>query len=181
MFNLLPQEHQKELRKEYTRRRFVLFLGAFFFVGVSALVTLFPSYLLSTQEEKEVSLEKYVDAEMLKEDMDSLNERIKNIKTNTRIITLNTEDVLAGEVFDLILGQVSSGVSVRNLLFKKGETEGVQVIIAGIAGTRDGLLAFAKALENIPLFARVDVPVSTFTKERNIEFSLTLTQKKKES
>lgn len=180
MFNLLPQEHQKDLRKEYSRRRFILIFTALFFVSISALLTLFPSYFLSVQEEQEISLESYVGAELWKEDMDALNEKIKYVKTDTRIILSNKEEVFAGEVFDLILGKISSEISVRDLLYKKDSNESIQVIISGVSDTRDSLLALAKALEEIPLFAHVEIPVSTFTKERNIEFSLTLTENKKE-
>lgn len=180
MFNLLPQEHQKDLRKEYSRRRFILAFGALFFIGTSALLTLFPSYLLSLQQEKEISLEDYVDAEIWKEDMDLLNENIKRIKSDVRIVLSGKEDVFAGDVFDTVLSQVSSGILIHNLQYEKNGKQGIKVVVAGVAETRDGLLVFAKSLEDTPLFTRVEVPVSTFTKEKNIEFSLTLTENKKE-
>ncbi|NIR48449.1 PilN domain-containing protein, partial [candidate division KSB1 bacterium] len=53
--------------------------------------------------------------------------------------------------------------------------DGVRVSINGTARDRAALSAFARELENEPRFANIDLPISNFVKETDIDFSLTLT------
>ncbi len=180
MFNLLPQEHQKELRKEYARRRWVVVLTSFVLLGTAALITLFPAYIISSEKEKEISVDERAKAEMHKEDMTDLNQSLVNLKTNTSIIITGATKVLAHDVFSKIIENKTSSITIKSLVYKKTKDEPLQVAIVGIAETRDGLLSFARSLENIEIFTKVNVPVSNFAKDKNIEFSLELSEAQKQ-
>lgn len=180
MFNLLPQEYQRNLKKEYSRRRVTLILIVFFFIGLAGMLTLFPSYLLSLQKEKEISVEDINIEKTLRADVAGLNKQINSIKEDTALV-LGRE---AQSQIYLLLAQIlenrSSGIVIKSLSYKKQNDDLVSIAVVGVANTRDGLLSFTKELETLEIFEHVNVPVSNFAKEKNIEFSLDLIENKKQ-
>lgn len=180
MFNLLPQEYQHNLKKEYSRRLITLVLIAFFCIGLAGVLTLFPSYLLSLQKEKEISVEDINIEKTLRADVVDLNKQIKSIKEDTALVLGREAQNQIYLLLAQILEKKSSGIIIKSLSYKKQNDDPVSVAVAGVANTRDGLLSFTKELETLEVFESVNIPVSNFAKDRNIEFSLDLIKNKKQ-
>lgn len=178
MFNLLPQEHQRDIRKEYIHRRRTLFFFILCFVFVSGFITLLPSYVLSVQKENEVLTLEAKDDNVQTADILKLNKSVTELKANASLVITDTPKKLVHEIFAEILGKASSNISIKSLLYRKQGADPLEVSVVGVAKTREGLLSFAKALESIPSFSHVDVPVSNFAKDKNIEFSLVMVESK---
>lgn len=176
MINLLPQEHQSNLKKEYSHRRITLVFIGLFCVGVAGLVTLFPAYLLSLQKEQEISNEDKASGIDLRNTISDLNKTIDTLRNDTSLVISQSSDARVGAVFADIMSKSSQGIIIKSFLYKKQGKEVLKVTVVGVAKTRDDLLSFTKELENLTMFDHVNVPVSNFAKEKNIEFSLDLVE-----
>ncbi len=179
MFNLLPQDYQKDIYKEYLRRRRIFILIILCFVGFSAGISFIPSYIISLQKEGELEQVLVAEIDSSKEDVVGFNKKLSDLKANISIVISEEESISVSEIFSSLLSKVSGDISITNLLYKKESENPSSVAIVGVAKTRDSLLSFAKSLENTKLFSKVDIPVSSFAKDKNIEFSLQLTELKK--
>lgn len=82
-----------------------------------------------------------------------------------------------------IVACLPSGVTVTSLTYHPQEDAGghwvVAVSLKGVASRREAIMEFVKNLQTEPTFAGINVPVSSFAKDRDIEFSLTFTQNEK--
>lgn len=53
----------------------------------------------------------------------------------------------------------------------------MQVVLAGTAASREAILTFKDALEQLPNIATVDIPVNQLLKQANVTFEATITLK----
>lgn len=69
-----------------------------------------------------------------------------------------------------------SGVRITGLSFTRGaaDTER-QMRVVGRATSREALRAYANALGTVPYIATVDLPISAYAKETDIDFAIVLT------
>ncbi len=180
MFALLPPAARDRVRVEYRLRRvtaWVVALSGVLLVGVVALI---PSSIIASS--------RHLDASTRTSTLlgsagvqDSQNLAQWVIATNKRISFLAPDKNLnvPYELFLTILGQRTAGIKLTTLSYdtdtdKKGNLT-VTLKINGTAADRASLLGFQSALNDLNQFSKATVPVSTFTKDSNIDFDLTLT------
>lgn len=176
MFNLLPQEHQKKLKKEYLHRRSTLILIAFFCLGIIGILTFIPSFILSLQRAQSIPYEYKVTEEDSSISVSELNHRINDLKNDVTTVLKRNSVNQINEIFKNIIDMKPAGISLKGLSYKKQNKEPLKVYLAGVALTREDLLSFARKLEMFSLFEHVNVPVSSFAKDKDIEFSLELVE-----
>ncbi len=172
MINLLPLQNKKQIKAEYKVRLLAIVL---FFVALLGLILLIFSILLyTTLSSKESVVKNYLeilisDNEVNKISSDTLediNRKIEILKKGEKKIFLN-EDVLG-----LLLGDVGN-VTVTSISYYSGGNM-KNVDITGVSPDRDALLNFISILKKKG-FSEIDVPVSNFVKDENLEFSLKIT------
>jgi Tfp pilus assembly protein PilN len=171
MFNLLTIEEKKLLRKEYRQRKISVFAWVMFLVAVGAIAMLAPSYIVSKYRLFMVKQEADIVTASIQGDAKSIEQSVEQSeKISQRISTVST---VAPSVW---LEQINSvrpgGVSVEMFNFTSAANNTFNVEIQGMAKTRNGLLAFERALKNVAHFSNVTVPIALYTKESNIPFTV---------
>lgn len=178
MFNLLPESEKKRILKEYRLRKTTIILSFLFATGLISFIFLIPSYMLSSSRDKEVS--NRIDAVRRSTIVGEANEiNASLVDTNLKIQSLKIEEneVLIKDLFDRVLSKKTDSIRIVDIQFRKKQTDGNEIELSGIARDRESLSAFIKSLEEEDLFLNVDIPVSSFAKETNANFSVNITGK----
>ncbi len=74
-----------------------------------------------------------------------------------------------------ILGQKSKSIVINNFVYTSKDESSASIILEGISGNREALTTFVKNLQSTELFKSVDLPISNFTKDKNLNFSISIT------
>lgn len=181
MFNLLPTKHKKFLRKTYALRRASLVFGFVTILGLSAILLFVPFFMLARLEVR--GLEQVIaEAQRAAEGEESSEYRsaLNETKNLLALFPAESEPAQVGAVFRAVIDQRGDEIALTDLIYKASDDHVFQVAVAGIASNRDALRAFGKRLEGYEMFGDVDLPVSNFTEQVNITFSLTIDSNEKQ-
>ena len=76
---------------------------------------------------------------------------------------------------DGLLSKKTKDIYIKELAYTSlGETK-AKITLVGTGATRESLVFFVKKLEESKFFEKVDLPISNFTRDRDINFSINLT------
>jgi Tfp pilus assembly protein PilN len=177
MLNILPYEEKKKVLTEYRLRLAVVGVFAAAALVLASLVLLIPSYMLAVskynftaselarleQKQRGASQEKEVNAQ---------------IKETNKKISLFLGDKKGAERAPsaVVLGIIAikdPAVNVQSILYDiKPDRE--RLVLSGRAGDRDSLARFVETLKKDPSFSKVELPIGSYVKSTNIDFSLVL-------
>jgi Tfp pilus assembly protein PilN len=178
MINLIPKEDKKRMTVAFYYRLLALFLLMFSFAIFIGSVALLPAYFSSATKdsiaELKLNIQKNdtvptVGQESLAtiEDMNNKLSLVEKAEKNKFPISQNViSDILESKTTDIKITQI--------LYADASTTQGREITILGIAPSRESLLSFEQALENNPAFKNVNLPISSFIKDSNLQFNLTL-------
>ena len=175
MINLIPTIEKINLTKYYRKRFLAVLLGfsaTAFFAGSIFLIS---PYRLA--EEKTATILKSVGiGQTLTTSLEASNPEfvIKDIQKKLDTLSLKKNAIPVNLIISSILADKPADTTINGITYKKKDT-GAEIEVRGIAGNRDSLLSFTRALEDEPLFKKVNVPVSSFVKDRNLDFSIQIT------
>lgn len=182
MINILPIEEKKKVITEYRFRLGVVAIFAVSTLVLSSLVLLAPAYLLAVSKYNSISSELAV---LESKQGRGVQEKDVNMQTNS-----------INKKIDLFLnGGVSASSSpsqaLLNILNIKGNTVKIQgftydanagqgrFVVIGKAPDREVLARFVEELKKEPTFAKVDLPISSYVKSTNIDFSIVIERRAK--
>lgn len=184
MANILPQTEKKKILSEYRLRLGVVSVFVAAALIVANILLLTPSYLLVLTKhnlalEHLANLEKRQDgAELEKE----VNKRIKEL--NQKIARLNGIGkegfVPPFDTFLNIIEIKNPAIKINGFLYDKNKTR-ERIVVSGRATTRDGLALFLENLKKDPTYAKVELPINSYVKSDNIDFSITIERAIKDS
>jgi hypothetical protein len=93
-----------------------------------------------------------------------------------RLILESERAGLLINIIDAVEGAVAvSKVSVGRYDVSRHDGRVAPVVVTGLASSRAALAGFRDALLKSPLVAKVDLPISNFAQDRDIQFTLTIT------
>lgn len=176
MINLLPTEEKKKTRAEYRFR-----LGAIVALTVAllfliSLVLLSPVYLL-TLSKYQFASEKLVKLETeqgQKEQEKEIDARIKAVNKEIALFSKENKDqVVFSEIVTKIIELKGSTIKIQNMFYEINSGRG-HFIISGRADDRDNLALFIEKLKKDSFFTTVDIPISSYIKSADIDFSVIL-------
>lgn len=173
MFNLLPQQEQSDLARDYRLRFAAIGLLLFGLLGVVSLAALTPSIFLSYQK-AEVSLKA---EELLKRDIalrseDNLTDILKFAEKQVFVLGSASSSPYVHElVADVILNKTPQ-IKIAGIHAVRDGGGHIDLTVTGRARDRDTLLEFVKILERERVFTEVTVPVSNFAAAADINFSI---------
>ena len=177
--NLLTREEKKRIRKIYKVRRLqstVWFLVILILVSV---IMLTPIYLLGESIELMVAEKKN---ELLKEngqvDPDYVEEAIQNVNKKAKSLQSISEYTKVYKLLSDITENKLSGIGITGISFTSGE-EQESISLVGKALNRETLLSFRRDLEQKDYSETVDLPISNFAQNVDIDFSIKITLKRK--
>ena len=179
MFNLLPEPEKKQIIHEYESRRMVIGLAFLFLVGVISIVAIFPSYVLSSSRvaEAEGTISTMKNSSIFKEEADlSASLAQSNLKLVALRPSKSEPDVAA--LFQSVIALKGDSIRLTGFMFSpsSGSTQS-KLSIQGVARSRSDLQTFVDVLKKDKDFSAVYLPVSSFTKDQNADFTIEMTGK----
>lgn len=152
----------------------VLCLGIVATVVASA-VFLIPSYVISFGTYAEVENEKEnLNRLIAAKQTDEAAGDIKAVSDTLNALKAHTTKRDPTRIFERIVQDKPSGISIVSFNFTPESDAGVTVDISGRANTRSALSAYVDVLKKDAAFAGVSIPLSNFARERDIGFNLKL-------
>lgn len=175
MLHLLPEQHKKGVLIEYRKRLVIvscLFVVALALIG-TALLT--PSYIYSSQRHSEIERAKNQLAQGLQtQEGDQVAETVKNINNNIEALQPLGAKQLPTEVVKHLVSETAGGITLISLVYDIDDHNNVTLDVTGKADARNDLTMFVKTLQLDPYFVGAKLPLSNFTRERNIDFNMKL-------
>lgn len=174
MLNILSTTEKKKILTEYRLRLAVVSIFAVGSLILASLVLLAPSYFLA--------ISKYNDANNMLEVLEGKNGREGQEKdVNKQIAAINKNvdlflkagtpgALLPSSVVTKILNTKGSAIKIISFTYDASPTQ-ERIVVAGSALDREKLAEFIEALKKDPAFTSVDIPISSYVKSSNIEFS----------
>lgn len=181
MLNLLPFFEKKKVLTEYHLRLAVVSVAALSFLFIASSALLAPSYVRVFSKQK-IAETRITDltgksaAENAQEEK-TTETKIKEVNKKLDLMLAHglEDPVLAvpskafSDIFSKKTGAIKVfGISYNNL------PDRTRFVVTGQAGSRDSLASFVEALKKENIFDRVDLPISSYVKSVNIDFSIVL-------
>ncbi|MDO8510238.1 MAG: hypothetical protein Q7S15_01285 [bacterium] len=176
MLNLLSSEQKKLLEREYYLRlmsiALVLLLAALFVAALFLVPTLILSRvrldiaegrLEEARKTEHLATAKAVGYEELEATVTKANAQIGILRPTYTLL-------YADELVRTVLGHKPSGIKITG--FHLTGSEPREFFVTGSSATRSMLLSFVQSLKREKIFTDVELPVSNFTKDSNIDFSI---------
>ncbi len=175
MINLLPDDHKKLLHDEYKIRvQIVALIFCSIIVGIS-IALLVPSYFLSVFKAQAATGKAGVQ-QTAKETKDraNLEVQLKDQKALIKALAVKNISTNPSHLFELITKNKPSTISIIEMRYAIEETTKFVINVRGIAPTRQSLVDFTTALRKESLVEKLDLPVSNFAKDSNIDFNFSI-------
>jgi len=172
MINLLPLEEKKKVRGEYIARLAITTLH-FLFATLLIIIVFIISFYISLTAAQQANRDRLnMLASGVSPSVEGFDQIIEGTNKKLHILQGDNKDQ---HIYDRVFGTIIShkgDIRITGLVYEKGKDGSATVRLTGISPDRESLLAFTKVLEQESPFTSVEVPVSNFVKERNIEFSM---------
>lgn len=175
--NLLPHDRSKKMQREYYVRLGTVIVSALSAVVLGSGALLIPSYLyLQSQITAEQAHNADLDARLATSNGKEASARLSLLTQDANYLArLATTSAATASIRSVLMlprpGIVLSGFTYAPA--SKGPNG--KMTIAGTAATREMLRAYVQTLGTVPFVTTVDLPISSYAKERDIPFIITLT------
>lgn len=175
MINLLPFEEKKKLLTEYRLRLGVTVMFALAALVGSGLILLSPSYVLALMranytEKMVLDLESKVKRAVQEK---QINTEIAEV--NRKIEILNSgrsEHLVVSEVVKKLMAIRPATIKISGIMYDPGVNE--RIMLTGVARDRESLASFIDTLHKDNTFNTVNLPISSYVKSKDIDFSIAL-------
>lgn len=179
MINLIPPSAQKQVTREYWVRVASVWL---FLLGTALLIVSIlnaPVYVL-VRSQLGTYLQEFTLANNQSETYKSSEATIVKSNSIAQLLTKSEQITPFSEIIDELETQATAGGGVSITSFNLSRKDGIiaPMTITGVADSRLQLSEFRDALEKNPRFESATLPLSSFAKDKEIPFSVTLTPRK---
>lgn len=176
MINLLPKSSKHALRKEYKHRVFVLWLSSFLALSLLMLGALVPSYILASYKNKSAlgGIMSAGNNDKIDQQQKDLELHLAEIKGALGVLKSNEDSKLfPTDVIALINTHSNQDITITFVNYESSidQDSPVRVTVKGSAKDRKSLLALTQGLKGEKRIQKIDLPVSNFAKDTNLEFS----------
>lgn len=175
---LSPERHHALARDYFMRLGVVAICFATALVLVSVLLLL-PTYvfLAKSSSAKEARLAN-IESALSSSDGTALAARLAALTSNTDALAALAHAPSVSAIIRSALAIAHPGITFSGFVYTHAdETRPGTLAISGTAATRDALRSYQLALQGAPLALSSDLPVSTYAKDSNITFTVTVTLK----
>lgn len=177
MLHFLPKENKKKVVTEYILRN-AIFLFIFTAISVCVLIFLFlPSMFFSQLRSQTISNQlKSVEQTGTINSKDTVT-LIKNINITVKALSDQMSYIPLSSVIQGIIFLKNNDIKISGISITVNADNTKNVTITGSSNTRDSLTLFNQNLRADDSFSNVTLPISTFIKDTNISFTMTLNAK----
>jgi hypothetical protein len=175
--DLLPNERRRALARDYFLRLGVV---AVWFATVLTLVSallLAPTYIFLAQSSsaKEARLAN-IESMIASSDGTALAARLAVLMSNTNALSALALAPSASEIIRSALAISHPGITFSGFAYAPADgTRPSTLALSGTAMTRDALRKYQLVLQGAPFARSADLPVSTYAKDSDIGFTVTVT------
>ena len=179
MQNLLSQEEKYELRKGYRKRLLIVFSWVIFFSFLISIVVFVPDFSMAFIKMGDINRKIETNSDAIKEQNDVLM-LPEDINEKVKIIYGFKNKSLSSQEIENVVSTKSPGIALDGVSYKKNEKADAsrttyQILMSGTATDREALLAFQKVLQKMDFVQGISIPVSSFTKDNDLPFTVTVT------
>ncbi|MEN9920843.1 MAG: hypothetical protein RL538_736 [Candidatus Parcubacteria bacterium] len=177
MINLIPPEAKKRVTKEYWLRVVSVWSLSGTMALIASICILVPAYVLITiqisanEGVSQAASEKVAEFESVTKELSVANQKAKAVLENNRFEPVSP-------LVAMVRAHESAEVRVSQITVSRTKDGFAPIVVAGEADSRQALAAFRDRLLNEPNVSGVDLPISNLAKDKEIQFSLTITVKK---
>lgn len=175
--NLLPDSRKQTLARLYLMRLVVV--CALLVSGVLCIHMLLavPALAYTYQLVADRTIEAVVLGEKLSgTEVREVSGRIKTLNDTAVALSHSMSDGTATQAIGHITAVPHGGVRITGISFSKGATDtSSRMVLTGTAVSRESLRSYVSSLNSVPSVSSVDLPISAYAKESDIDFSITLT------
>lgn len=172
MDNLLPEEEKKLIRREFKFRIMGVFLLLCFTIEIFGLAFLLPAYIYSSTRESLAKVKKESLGKLKDEDEKTFTE-LKKLQGRI-VFLMPSEHISFSRSVGKALSHVDNNVRLQSIKLDVKDSENHTLIVKGRADSRQALLDFSSALKHEQDVESVDIPVSSFADNSNIDFTATI-------
>ncbi len=174
MINLISPDARRRITTEYWVRVITVWLFLLTVAAMLAGAFLLPPYMLVTSQVRSFVAEAEA-AKALVANGDGTARALIIASDQARLLIDAERTLRFTAIIDELVQVVDEGIVVREYNFLRTASGVAPVQVGGVAETRQSLAAFRDALLAQPLVTAVDLPISSFAKDRDIQFLITLT------
>lgn len=175
--DLLPPERRHALARDYVLRLCVVALVFATALVIAATILLAPTYVFLAKSfgAKEARLAS-MESSLSSFDDDALSARLSALKSNTSALIALAHEPSASAIARSVLAIPRPGIALSGFDYARtADARPGTFVVSGIATTRDALRTYQLALERAPFARSASMPVSTYAKDSNIAFAITVT------
>lgn len=174
MFKLLSDTARQKVSTEYHLRRVIVIMIGITIVLLVGIIVLIPSYILSVSHEN-VALSRIEALKNSPTQHTSVELVSWLVETNQKLALLSPSmnNDSPYENFQKIIVVKPTGVTLQKFSLTKDKKE-ITIFIQGTASDRNVLLDFQNRLNTSGNFSKATLPVSSFAKDKDINFDISL-------
>src|SRR3989344_4079100 len=144
MLNLLRPEQKKKIIREYHIRFFVVGTSLFFVAEIIAIVLLVPSYVMTKARADDLnSKSSILQAQNLSEEGATLNAIVQKVNGYESIFLSSSTPVELSAILKKVVDNRGPAVRLDGFIYSAADNK-QQIVVQGIANTRQDLLNFIK-------------------------------------
>lgn len=173
MLTFLFDQYKSTVLKQYRLRLYTIYLGLGSVLIIVGIALTIPTYVLLTSKFKAAELEKSVAEKTIDEDALKLDKDIQALRNKITLIETSDEELPIILVLEKLLSKRDNQIAVVSISLIRQNEIG-KITLGGIASTREALVALEKSLKAEPMFSKVDLPVGSLAKNKDIPFSIAI-------
>lgn len=175
--DMLPPERHRALARDYFLRLGVVAVWFATVLVLASAILLLPTYvfLAKSSRAKEARL-KNIESALSSSDGTALSARLAALTSNTDALAALAHAPSASATIRSALAIAHQGITFSGFAYAPADgTRPGTLAISGTAATRDVLRRYQLVLQGAPFARSADLPVSTYAKDSNIAFTVTVT------
>jgi hypothetical protein len=175
MFNLLPESIRSDIKNEYKTRRLLLVLLFIVSLQVTQIIFVFPSWInLNSKIIDSKNRVAQLNSSKILNASTDIKPVITNINNELNLIDKSLEYPKLLPILGGVLSQKSSYVKINQFSYMSTGTSTATINIKGVSATRESLVEFKKSLDDLKMFKVINLPISNYARDKDIEFSMDL-------
>jgi hypothetical protein len=172
MFTFLLEDHKERVVRKYRLKLVVVYIGLSCALFATGVVFSLPSFA-ALHAKRSVALLEEASSVALGADK-TIADEVKILKEEISLAKKASAQTPVASTLNKILSRQYGSIVISNMSIKRGE-ETITITIEGKATSRDALVSFSKSLQGEPSFTKVDLPVSSLAKSKNIPWTIIIT------
>ena len=174
MSNLIPQLAKKKIAKEYWVRVLTAWSVVWSLALLIAAVLIYPVYIF-TATQVEVQAASAINAQSIVADFDEVTKQIERANHQARLVIEDDRIIRASDYVNFFDSFETDFVSIDSITYGMAKEQIGPITLTGVAATRESLADLRDQLLDAPAVEVVDLPISNLARDRDINFTITVT------